>query len=194
MSTVVVSHGMHAAGDSVWFPYLRDALSGDGHRVETPDLPASATPRPEPWLTTYGAAVGGTDPADTVLVGHSIGGVNVLRLLEAHDPDRDGRFAGAVLVATPARDVGYEVLEEFFAEPFDWPRIRRAATSIRVLTAVDDPVMAPDPIEHVRTFVTELGATAVLKADGAHFGATPDDHIELPEVVHLIRDCLTGPR
>ena len=54
--------------------------------------------------------------------------------------------------------------------------------------------MSPDPIDHVRTFVTELGATAVVTAGGAHFGATPDDHIELPEAVRLVRDCLTGPR
>ena len=194
MSTVVVSHGMHAAGDSVWFPYLRDMLEKDGHRVEAPDLPESTTPQPEPWLSAYGAVVGDTDPTDTVLVGHSIGGVNVLRLLETHDETRHARFAGAVLVATPARDVGYQVLEGFFAAPFDWARIRRAATSIRVLAAVDDPVLAPDPFEHVRTFVTELGATAVVTAAGAHFGATPDDHIELPEVVHLIRECFGGQR
>ncbi|MGH3756194.1 alpha/beta hydrolase [Actinophytocola sp.] len=37
-------------------------------------------PRPEHWLEAVTAEV--TDPRDTVLVGHSLGAVNLLRLLQ----------------------------------------------------------------------------------------------------------------
>jgi predicted alpha/beta hydrolase family esterase len=192
MSTVIVSHGYGADSDSVWFPYFRKALEARGHRVQIPHLPDNTAPRLVPWRAALRDCMRSTDPRDAVLVGHSIGGVNVLRLLQQHDTDIAGAFAGAVLVATPARlPAGYEVLAEFFAEPFDWPRLRRAADRYRVLTAVDDPVLAPEPpIQHVQELVTGLGATAVLTADGAHYGATPDDHIDLPEAVQLVLDCL----
>jgi predicted alpha/beta hydrolase family esterase len=191
MSTVVISHGYGADCTSVWFPYARQALEAQGHRVHIPDLPDSHAPQPDPWLAALRELITDTDPADTVLVGHSVGGINVLRLLQGHDVDVDGRFAGAVLVATPARmPMGYESLAGFFAEPFDWPRLRRTAGEYRILTAEDDPVLQPDPVQHVRELVVGLQATATLTATGAHYGATPDDHIDLPEAVRLVLDCL----
>jgi predicted alpha/beta hydrolase family esterase len=193
MSTIVVSHSYGASDDSIWFPYFRTALESQGHRVEIPQLPASDAPRLKPWLTTLAERAGSAAPQDTVLVGHSIGGVNVLRLLEGHDVDRQGAFAGAVLVSTASHEVGYESLAEFFAEPFDWSRIRRAARQFRVLAAADDPLV-PDPIDHAKDFVINLGATAVITATGGHFGATPDDHIDLPEAVRLVLDCLPPGR
>jgi predicted alpha/beta hydrolase family esterase len=191
MGTVIVSHGYGADHDSVWFPYLRRALEARGHRVEIPDLPDSTAPALEPWVAALGERVAAADPADTVLIGHSIGGVNILRLLERHDVETAGAFAGAVLVATPSRlPVGYESLAGFFAGPFDWSRLRRAARQYHLLTATDDPVLVPDPVEHVKDLVAGLHATAVVTATGAHFGATPDDRIDLPEAVRLALECL----
>ncbi|MCK9895819.1 hypothetical protein [Frankia sp. AgB32] len=48
----------------------------------------------------------------------------------------------------------------------------------------------PDPIEHVKDLVVGLGATAVVTPTGAHFGATSDDHIDLPAALSLVLDCL----
>ncbi|KAA2265666.1 alpha/beta fold hydrolase [Solihabitans fulvus] len=192
MSTIVVSHGLEANGDSVWFPYLRAELEAKGHKVIVPNLPEPGAPKPAAWLDTFDQAVAKAGPAeDIVLVGHSIGGVNVLRMLEQHDTAERGRFAGAVLVSTASHEVGYEALAGFFATPFDWDRIRAAATEFRVLAAADDPVNVPDPVEHVGELVRGLGATAVLTATGGHLGAFADDHIDLPEAVRLVLDCLS---
>ncbi|MFB7616739.1 alpha/beta fold hydrolase [Kitasatospora sp. NPDC056181] len=193
MSAVVVSHGLGAREDSVWFPYLARELAVSGDIVTVPSLPGPQAPDLAAWRSAFGAAARAAGPAgDTVLVGHSVGGANVLRFLEQYDAEAHGRFAGVLLVATPARDVGYDVLKEFFAEPFDWARIRAAADGFRVLQALDDPVNQPDPATHARDLVAGLGATAVLTAAGAHFGATPDDHVEVPEAVCLVRELLAA--
>lgn len=190
MTLVLVAHGYNADGNSIWFPYLRRALEADGLVVDVPDLPRPDAPQPGPWLDALRNRLAGARPADTVLVGHSIGGVAVLRLLQQHDPETAGAFAGAVLVATPARlPAGYDPLAGFFAEPFDWPRLRRAAGRYRVLTAADDPVLAPDQVGHVREFVAGLAATAVVTATGGHYGLTPDERIDLPEAARLVLDC-----
>ncbi|MFD8975568.1 RBBP9/YdeN family alpha/beta hydrolase [Streptomyces sp. NPDC059593] len=191
MSEIVVSHGYGASDDSVWFPYLTKHLAQAGHRVTVPRLPETATPRPEPWRKTYGETVLAAGPAEsTVLIGHSIGAVNVLRFLEQHDPAVHGVFAGVLLVAASAHEVGYDELAEFFEGGFDWERIRRSARNFRVLQAMDDPVNQPDPTEHVRLLVQGLGATAVVTPTGGHFGATPDDHVEVPEAVRLVTELL----
>ena len=72
-------------------------------------------------------------------------------MLERHDVDRNGAFAGVVLVSAPAwMPPGYDSLAEFFAEPFDWALLRRAARQYRLLTAADDPVLMPQPVDHVK--------------------------------------------
>ncbi|GAB0106828.1 alpha/beta hydrolase [Nocardia sp. JMUB6875] len=188
MATIVVSHGLSAREDSVWFPTFKTELETLGHHVVIPNLPEPEAPQPGPWREALAAAA--TAPTgDTVLVGHSIGAVNILRLLEQHDP-ATGTFAGVVLVSASVHEVGYDLLADFFKDGFDWPRIRRAANTFRVLQAIDDPVNAPDPLEHVNTLIRELSATALILPTGGHLGATPDDHIHLPEATRLTLDCL----
>ena len=189
MSTIVVSHGLGAGPGSVWFPWFTAELEARGHQVVIPALPEPDGPDPLSWRQALAEAAQVAPASDTVLVGHSIGGVNVLRMLEAHD----GVFAGAVLVSTAAREVGYDALAGFFSPPFDWERIRASAWRFRVLAAADDPVNIADPVMHVGVLVRELAATAVVLPDGGHLGAFPDDHIELPEAVRLALDCLNRP-
>jgi predicted alpha/beta hydrolase family esterase len=188
MSTIVVSHGLGASPDSVWFPWFATELEARGHRVVIPAFPEPGKPDPLSWLQSLAQTAAEAPAADTVLVGHSIGGVNVLRMLETSGD----AFAGAVLVSTASHEVGYDMLAGFFKTPFDWDRIRAAARKFRILAAVDDPVNTPDPVEHVAELVRGLAATATVLPDGGHLGAFPDDHIRLPEAVRLTLDCLNA--
>ncbi|MEC3914390.1 RBBP9/YdeN family alpha/beta hydrolase [Nocardia sp. CDC160] len=188
MSTIVVSHGYAMTPGDHWYPYLRAELPGDDVRV--PALPEPANPIAADWLSALQKAVLEAPPADTVLVGHSLGGVNVLRLLESHDTEASGPFAGVVLVASMAGEVGYDALAPFFAGGFDWPRIRRSAKTFRILHAADDPVTAAATPDHIMKFVTELGATATVTPSGGHFPRTGETATELPEALRLIRETL----
>ncbi|MFE6859106.1 alpha/beta fold hydrolase [Nocardia sp. NPDC057668] len=164
---------------------MRDlaATLGD-HDVRVPQMPNPEAPEPQPWLDAVRAEI--TDPADTVLVGHSLGGVTMLRALERHEGEP---FAGLVLVAAMAHEVGYDQLAPFFDGGFDWDRIRNAAKGFRVLVAVDDPVLTPAPLEHVQLFATHLGAKALVTPDGIHF-SRHQNRRELHEAVDLVRDLL----
>ena len=52
MSTVVVSHGLGASPDSVWFPWFAAELEARGHRVIIPALPEPDKPDPLRWRET----------------------------------------------------------------------------------------------------------------------------------------------
>ncbi|MFE0511342.1 RBBP9/YdeN family alpha/beta hydrolase [Streptomyces sp. NPDC058964] len=186
---VVLSHAWTADPGTAWYPHLAKQLRGVGHEVRVPQLPEPMTPRREPWREAL-AAEAAVGPAEqTVLVGHSLGGVNVLRLLEQHDTERDGAYAGVLLVATPARSLGFGEIEEFFDGGFDHARIRRAAGQVRVLIASDDPVLGPDPLSHVREHVETLGATVTLTPTGGHFSPA-EQCTELPSGLALVRAAL----
>ncbi|WP_460720904.1 RBBP9/YdeN family alpha/beta hydrolase [Nocardia heshunensis] len=188
MSTIVVSHGYAMAPEAHWYPYLRSSLSGDDVRV--PALPEPANPVAADWLSALQKELVDVPAGDTVLVGHSLGGVNVLRLLEQHDTAADGAFAGVVLVASMAGEVGYDALAPFFDGGFDWARIRNAAKSFRILHAADDPVTGAATPDHIMRFVTELGATATVTPTGGHFPSTGETAVSLPEALRLVRETL----
>ncbi|MEU4066771.1 alpha/beta fold hydrolase [Streptomyces wedmorensis] len=190
MSTIIVSHGFGMSSTDHWYPYLRDELTATGHDVRVPQLPDAHAPQADAWLKALTAETAAAPAPDTVLVGHSLGGVNVLRLLARHDVDAEGPYAGVVLVASMAGEVGYDALAPFFDPGFDWPRIRRAATSFRILHAADDPVTGPATPDHIMKFVTELGATATVPAEGGHFPSTDTTLPRLPEALRLVTDVL----
>ncbi|WP_051179592.1 RBBP9/YdeN family alpha/beta hydrolase [Nocardia concava] len=189
MSTIVVSHGYAMTPEDHWYGYLRTELPGDEVRI--PALPEPTEPVAADWLSTLQKQLIDVDPADTVLVGHSLGGVNLLRLLQRHDTETLGPFAGVVLVASMAGEVGYDALAPFFEGGFDWPRIRRAAKSFRILHAANDPVTGAATPDHIMKFVTELGATATVTPEGGHFPSTGDTATELPEALRLVREVLS---
>ncbi|MFI7641625.1 hypothetical protein [Nonomuraea sp. NPDC049400] len=55
--------------------------------------------------------------------------------------------------------------------------------------ALDDPVLTPDPLEHVRLFGRHLGAKALITPDGVHFSRLQDRR-ELNEAVALVAELL----
>jgi predicted alpha/beta hydrolase family esterase len=191
MATVIVTHAINTDGEGLWYPDLRAELTERGHNVKVLELPDPDAPSPDPWLVTLTDAASASAPTGTVLVGHSVGGVNTLRMLQRHNGNP---FAGVVLVATMAHEVGLDALAGFFVPAFDWDRIRRAAVEFRLLVAADDRVLTPDPFEHAKQLVTALGATAVVKPSGGHLpNWTPETlpaHVRLPEAAQLVLDCL----
>lgn len=192
MSTIIVAHSIGATNDDNWYPALAADLRSEGHRVVVPQLPDPDAPQPDAWLKTLTEAAADSPATDTVLVGHSLGGVSILRLLERHDTGARGAFAGLLLVASMARSVGYEQLAGFFQPSFDWPVIKAAAGRARVLHAGDDPVTGAATGDHVMQFVTGLAATAIITPSGGHFPSTGEDCRSLPDAVDLIRGILEG--
>ncbi|MGE7388280.1 RBBP9/YdeN family alpha/beta hydrolase [Streptomyces sp. NPDC004126] len=190
MSRIVIAHGYGMSSGEHWYRAVARELSEEGHEALVPDFPEPFAPDAGAWLKELSAQVEGAPAGETVLVGHSLGGVNVLRLLQEHDTEGEGPFAGAVFVASMAGEVGYDALAPFFSPEFDWVRIRAAARGFRVLHAADDPVTGAATPEHVMRFVTELGATATVTASGGHFPSTGESRLELPDAVRLIREVL----
>ena len=92
-------HGKNVTPRDKWYPWLGKQVEAAGLAYEAPELTTNDKPKIEDWTGQLGA----TKPdASTVLVGHSRGGIAILRWLE--QAPADIRVGRVVLVATNRGD------------------------------------------------------------------------------------------
>ena len=80
---VVILHGWGGRPGENWTGWLTDqlAVSGSQFTVLNPQLPNADHPKQKEWLDEIRRTAGAFDE-ETVLVGHSLGAIAILRLLE----------------------------------------------------------------------------------------------------------------
>lgn len=180
-----VVHGYQAAPGRHWFPWLTRELEAAGVEVSVVALPDSDTPVRSSWAATLAAAVGPVD-AGTWFVGHSLGGITVLRLLAALTGDWTA--AGVVLVAGfggPLASV--PELDGFLADRPDPADLRRIAgrVPVRRMIRSDADVFVPAAASDALAAALDAPVTVV---DGAGHFMGSDGITELP----LVRDLVLG--
>ncbi len=174
-TNAIFLHGWEGTPDNHWFPWLRQQLEATGVKTRATLLPDPAHPRAKAWLNSLQ-----TEPVDTgtLLIGHSLGCVLILRYLEQSQQS----IARVALVAPFAADLGIPELAAtgFFAKPFDWDRIRTQANRFDCLISTNDDYIDP---AHAQDLATHLGARAHVLPEMGHFS---DGMKELP----VLRDLL----
>ena len=181
MKRVIIIHGWEGKPASNWFPWLKGELEARGIVVLVPEMPETAHPRESEWVP-YLAKTVGTPDENTFLIGHSLGGITILRYLESLPEGT--RIGGAVLVAAfsealPNRKAFAE-LSSFFACPVDFERTRRAAA--RQFVAIQSDNDRYVPMLHGEIFKDKLGAKLITVKGGGHLNAG-DGYLEFPEAL-----------
>ncbi|MCX8174579.1 MAG: alpha/beta hydrolase [Candidatus Micrarchaeota archaeon] len=177
---VIVIHGWGGDPNGGWKPWLRRQLEARGFAVEIPQMPDSENPKMGRWLETLGRIV--RKPGiGTILVGHSLGAVCILRYLERLGESE--KMGGAVLVAGLAEDTGIPQLKSFFPQKsYDWERIRKHCVKFITINSDDDCYV---PLSHGRTFRDKLGAKLIIKKSHGHFSSA-DGFDRLPVVLESV--------
>ncbi|MBI2337659.1 serine hydrolase family protein [Candidatus Daviesbacteria bacterium] len=141
MTEVLIFHGTGGSPEGNWFPWLKNELEQKGHKVFVPKFP---DPREgnnlEDWLKVleqYQEHINN----QTILVGHSLGGLFTLRVLERLEKPVDAAF----LVAAP---IGvkpilyYDSDAQFSGFEFDWEKIKQGAKHFGVYHSDNDPYVS----------------------------------------------------
>jgi predicted alpha/beta hydrolase family esterase len=128
----IIIHGFGGNAEENWFPWLSRELNSIGIPTIAPDFPNSESPELTAWLLHL---VKYQIDEKTILVGHSLGAVLILRFLE-----QDVKIKAAFFVGVFNHDLGWEALckSHFFDVPFDWGKIIGNAEHIEVLTSIND--------------------------------------------------------
>ena len=120
----------------------------------------------------------------TIVVGHAIGAVAALRLLE-----QGTQLAAVVLVSAYHSDLGDPGQKRtgFFDEPWHWEDIRRNTKLILQFHSVDDPLV---PVDEARDLHQLLHSNYHEFKDGGHFV-----HPTIPRILYQLEgsiQCLTA--
>ena len=179
MKRAFIFHCWEGVPEYCWYPWVKKQLEEKGYQVIVPEMPETELPKQRLWIPRMEEIIGIPDE-NTVLIGHSIGAVSILRYLEAL---QDERVGGVVMVAGFTDNLGFEELENYFEKPLDFAKIRQHCGRFVAIHSDDDPYV---DLVHSQIFEKELGAEIFVKKGKKHFSGPVDDEescLELPEVV-----------
>lgn len=151
----IFTHGVGGRPESCFIPFMRKLLDEMGHQTHAPAYPNSSDPDFPDWRATFEADLSkiwnGQD--DIVLVGHSLGGYFVLRLLgECAGADWTKKLVGVVLVAPTS--MKRPERRKFYSEDVNWEGIRSLDCKIILMYSDNDTKVAP---MHSELVVKEIG-------------------------------------
>ncbi len=137
-------HGKDADPSHKWYPWFATEMQTRNIAFEAPTLPETNNPDCDAWVEALDAM----QPDDnTILVGHSRGGVAILRWLETLPTSR--RVRKVILVATNSGKLAMNSQttsnRNFFTEKgYDFAAIREHCNDFIVLHSQDDQTVSFD--------------------------------------------------
>jgi len=178
---IVLAHGKNTDPNQKWYPWFEKEVKKLGYEYVAPVLPKADDPVMSEWLSE----IDKTAPdEDTILVGHSRGGVAVLRWLEQQPPEK--HVKKVILVATNSgrlkdKAIHTESNYGFYTEEgYDFKKIKTHCNDFVVLHSKDDQWV---PFSAGEINAEGLSAKFLQFDDRGHFGKGVDEVPELLEVV-----------
>lgn len=153
---VFIIHCWDGAPDYCWYPWLNKQLGLKGFTVKVPKMPETESPKQDLWVPKMHEVIGFPD-SDTILVGHSIGCITILRYLESLMDEQ--RIKGAVLVAGFTDNLGYKELENYFKTIINWEKIKSHCSKFIAIHSDNDPYVS---LKYGEEFEKKLNAELII--------------------------------
>jgi predicted alpha/beta hydrolase family esterase len=183
MKNALILHGTNDNSKKNWFEWLSQQLQSKGYKTWVPNLPGSDRPN----IKKYNEFIFSQNwkfNDESILIGHSSGAVEILGLLQAL-PD-DVIVDRCYLVGSFIDNLGWEILDGLFEEPFDLPKIKTKANKFIFIHSDNDPYC---PLDHAEYLSKELGGELVLVPGQQHFsiGTGGEQYSQFPLLLELLR-------
>jgi|SRR3989344_5361604 len=163
---VFIFHGTEGHPEDHWFPWLKENLEAKGCQVFVPQFPSPPVVASKilEWfdvLKNYEQYIN----EDTIFVGHSLGGVFVLRVLEKlKHPVQAVFLVGAPIGVRPI--LNYDRDLSFSTFDFDWQNIKNKAKNFAVFHSDNDPFVS---LENGEELAKNLGVNLTFIPNAGHF-------------------------
>jgi predicted alpha/beta hydrolase family esterase len=162
-----IFHGTGGNPESNWFPWLKGELEKKGVPVFVPQF---QDPREnhylEDWLKVLKKYEQRIDE-QTILVGHSLGGLFLLRVLERlNHPVAAAFFVAAPVGVKPI--LYYDSDEKFSGFEFEWDKIKGKANNFFVYHSNNDPYVS---LGNGELLAKQLGVQLTMIPNAGHLNA-----------------------
>lgn len=168
MNKILILHGWEGNPTLYWFPKAKKMFENEGYKVFTPELPGGYYPKKEEWLNI----IRDYSPDENwILIGHSLGGVAILKYLE----ETMKPVKKVILIATPFEPMSFSPIANFFTGGFNWEKIQKNSAEIIIMNETNDTVV---PLEHGKKYSKELGVDLDIIPGGTHFHIIDLNHLK----------------
>lgn len=165
---IFIFHGTEGHPQENWFPWLKQELETEGYEVIVPQFPSPpiVSAKISEWfdvLKKYEGQITG----NTIIVGHSLGGIFTLRVLEKlNHPITAALFVGTPIGVRPI--LNYDRDNTFSGFNFEWDTIRQKARDFIVYQSDDDPYVG---LDNGKELAKHLGVELSFMPNAGHFNA-----------------------
>ncbi len=175
MKKLLILHGWLDTPDDHWFPYLKRVCQAKGYEVHVPLLKDHAKPTLSDW---FGSVLDDfTLDSETSIVGHSLGAVFAMKLVE----NSNVKIDQLVLVSGwDAWDLTPEQAT-FFETLIDHEKIIKNCRKITVVHSTNDPYFT---IYHAAEMAKRFNANFIKIENGGHL-RKQDGFEEFPQLAAL---------
>lgn len=172
-------HGWEGYPEEGWRPWLKKELEKRGFEVFVPAMPNANFPIQRQWVAHLQKLVSKPTKVD-FFVGHSLGCITILRILERLK-ERE-KVGGAVLVAGFTDDLSIKEITTFFKDKINFEKIRKACPKFIAIHSDNDPWV---DLKYGDILKEKLGAKLIVEHNKKHFSG--DDNIfELPSALEAV--------
>lgn len=181
MKTALIIHGAYGNPNENWIPWLKNELEKFGYEVAVPTFPTPENQNLETWLNTLSPHLEMLD-GESVLVGHSIGAVFLLSILEKlNTPIKTAIFASGFLHDLGNNDFD-KINRSFYEKDFNWQRIKQNSQEIFIFHGDNDPHV---PLSEAENLAEKLDTKVEVIKNGGHLNESAG-FVEFPTVLEKI--------
>ena len=139
MNNIFIFHGTEGSPEENWFPWLKEKLEVRGHKVIVPQFPSPPfiPAKIDEWFKVFKNYEQDISK-DTIFIGHSLGGIFTLRIMEKlKQPVKAAFFVGTPIGVKPI--LNYDRDSSFSGFEFEWDKIKNKAQYFVVFQSDNDP-------------------------------------------------------
>ena len=186
MKKIYILHGWGGDPDGAWKPWLKKELENLGHHVEVPSMPNSNNPVISEWLEKMNKDIINPNE-DTILIGHSLGGLAILKYLETIPENI--KIDKVILVASvidSIKDMNEsqsKIAKPWLADSLDSKKIISSSNKIIGFFSDNDPYI---PLESSEIVKNKLKGEVISEHNG-HYNEESNVY-EVPQILKAITE------
>ena len=190
MNKIYIVHCWEGTKEDGWYPWLDKELSNENTTVFRFNMPNTANPKIEEWVSFLDYMVKELD-SDTYFVGHSIGCQTILRYLESKDITN----IGGILFIAPWLDLlpeaisdpdSYETAKPWLTTSIDFEKIKKFTSNITCIFSDDDYFVS---LSQKEEFEKLLNAKTIVVNNKGHI-SSEDNVYELKEIIDACNEMI----